>query len=406
MSCGPAHEETPAPDGWRAMLGHEGFRLFFPLGAIYTAIWPLMWVLALGFDLPLAREVPPSLWHAHEMMVGAFGAALIGFLTTAAPEWTDTEPMRGRPLWILAALWAAGRVVGIWGWDALGAIGALADLAWMAALLVYLLRLSIRRRTDRLLAFAFWLALFAGAIAATRFGFLIGDIWFATSAITQAGLAFLGLLGLALSRITVPVTNLVLDPSEESSPFRPHPGRLNLAPGLVLVVMAGEAWGLSPAVSAYLYIAAGAAFIDRVGEAFIGREMLRTEILLLAGSSAMAGIGMMLIGAARLGAPWSDYAGMHLGFMGGLGLGVYAVFCIAGLLHSGRDLGLHPGLRLGALILVASSLIRVAPEFGFDIPGPLHGAAALAWGGAFAIWLWRFWPIVSQPGADEGAHCA
>ena len=177
MSCGPAVGATrPMPQGRLGIAADEGFRLFFPLAAVYAALFPLAWVLAFGLDLPLSRTVPPSLWHAHEMLIGAFGAALIGFLTTAAPEWTDSEPLRGRPLWVLAGLWGAGRVVGFLGWDGLSALGALADLGWMAMLLGYLLRLSIRRRTDRLLSFAFWLALLAACTAIARLAFLTGDL--------------------------------------------------------------------------------------------------------------------------------------------------------------------------------------------------------------------------------------
>lgn len=68
------------------MLADVGFRLFFLLGPLHATLRPVLWVLAFGFDLPLARAMPPSLWHAHEMLIGAFGAALIGYLTTAAPE--------------------------------------------------------------------------------------------------------------------------------------------------------------------------------------------------------------------------------------------------------------------------------------------------------------------------------
>jgi uncharacterized protein involved in response to NO len=378
------------------VLADEGFRLFFVLGALYAALWPALWVLAFGFDLPLARTVPPSLWHAHEMLVGAFGAALIGFLTTAAPEWTDTEPPRGRPLWALAALWGIGRAVGLLGWDGMGALGAAADVGWMVALLAYLLRLSWRRRTDRLMAFAFWLALLLACTAAARLGFLAGDVVLAGRAVHLIGFAYLGLLGLALARITVPVTNLVLDPSEETSPFRPHPGRLHLASGLVLVAMAGEVAGLSPAISAFLLIAAGAAFMDRVAEGFIGSKALRTEILLLAGASAASGAGLIMAGAARLGAPWGEVAGLHVAFMGGLGLGVYAVFCIAGTLHSGRTLGLSLLVRLGALALAASVALRVAPDVGLAVAGPVHAFAAVAWSGSFVIWLLAFWPALSR----------
>lgn len=398
MSCGastanPARTVLP---GRHNAVADEGFRLFFPLAALYAALWPILWVLALSFDLPLAHTVPPSLWHAHEMLVGAFGAALIGFITTAAPEWTDTEPLRGRALWSLAVLWGIGRLVGLLGWDGAGAIGAAADLAWMAALLAYLCRLSWRRRTDRLLAFAFWLAVLLACTAATRVGFLTGDITLASLAVHLVGFAYLGLLGLALSRIIVPVTNLVLDPSEQTSPYRPHPGRLHLASGLVLVAMAGEVAGLSPAVSGFLLVAAGAAFMDRVAEAFIGRAALRAEILMLAGASLLAGAGLIMAGAARLGAPFGEVAGLHVAFMGGLGLGVYTVFCIAGLLHTGHPLGLSWPVRLGALVLVLSVAMRLSPDLGFDLPGPLHGLAALAWAGAFLIWLAAYWPKLSR----------
>jgi uncharacterized protein involved in response to NO len=274
-------------------------------------------MLAFGFDLPLAHSVPPSLWHAHEMLIGAFGAALIGFLTTAAPERTDTEPPRDRPLWVLAGLWGIGRALGLFGWDGMGAIGALADLAWMVALIVFLLRLSWQRRTDRLLASAGWLVLLMACTAAARWGFLTGDIALAGHALECVGLVFLGLLGLALARITVPVTNLVLDPSEATSPFRPHPGRLNLAPGLVLVALAADVGGLSPMVCAFLLFGAGAAFMDRVGEVFIGREAFRAEVLMRAGASALASGGLMLTGAARMSAPWDPVSGLHVALMGG-----------------------------------------------------------------------------------------
>lgn len=398
MSCGPASgtSSRSLPITTLGMLGDEGFRLFFALSALYAALFPVLWVFAWGFDLPLATTVPSSIWHAHEMLIGAFGAALIGFITTAVPEWTDTEPPRGRPLWFLAALWGIGRVVGVFGWDGLGLLGVVVDLAWISALLFWLLHLSWRRQTDRLIAFAFWLLSLGLCTAAARVGFVMGDVPLATKGIHLAGFAFLGLLGLALARITVPVTNLVLDPTERTSPFRPHPGRLHLAPGLVLVAMIAEVMDLSPAVSGFLIIAGGAAFIDRVAEGFIGRPAARAEILMLAGASMLAGAGLILTGTARLGAPWSEVTGLHVAFMGGLGLGVYAVFCIAGLLHTNRPLGIPLRARVGAVILVLSVILRVLPDFGVALPGPLYGLAVIGWAVAFLLWIIAYWPALSS----------
>lgn len=403
MSCGPvsAVRSAPLPKGLFTTLGDEGFRLFFPLSAFYAALFPLLWVLAWGFDLPLAKTVPPSLWHAHEMLIGAFGAALIGFITTAAPEWTDTPPPRGRPLWTLAALWGIGRCVGLFGWDAIGIIGAFADLTWMIALTVWLIFLSWQRHTDRLIAFVFWVVILTACLAIVRFGFWNGDVHLAQQGVHLVGFAFLGLLGLALSRITVPVTNLILDPTERTSPFRPHPGRLHLAPGLIMVAMIGQIMGFSETVSAWLVVAAGAAFMDRVGEAFIGRDIVSAEILMIAGSSALAGGGLLLAGAAMLGAPWPEVAGLHIALMGGLGLGVYAVFCIAGLLHTGHTLGLTVSARIGAIVLIVSTAMRVAPDFGYTLAGPTHAIASFGWATAFMIWINSFWRLCCAKPPDR-----
>lgn len=401
MSCAPSsgqiHQALPSTAvGW---LGFEGFRLFFSLSALHLALWPFVWVVAFGLDLPLAGAMPASLWHGYEMLAGGFGAALIGFLTTAAPEWTDTTPLRGRPLWLLALAWGVGRVIGLTGLEGAVLIGAVADLGWLGVLILYLLRLSWQRRTDRLLAFVFWLAVLAAAVIRNRWALVTGDVGMAVQTVHLTGFALLGMLGLALARISVPVTNLVLDPSETTSPFRPHPGRLHLAPGLVLVAMAGDMAGLSDAVSGWLWIAAGAAFMDRVGEAFVGRAAVRTEILLLSGSAALAGLGLLVLGAARLGAPWGDVEGLHIAFMGGLGLGVLAVFSIAGRLHAGLPLRMPFAVRVAALFLILSLCLRIdmADLTGLaGFPNNLALASAL-WALGSLLWLGSYIRIFLRP---------
>lgn len=378
------------------ILTDEGFRLFFPFAALYAAIWPFQWVLVFGLDLPLVRSTPPALWHAHEMIFGAFGAALIGFITTAVPEWTDTKRLQGRPLLVLAALWLTGRVVGFLGADSLGSVGALADLAWLGFLIAYILKLTIVLRTDRLLAFIGWIVALTLCEALVRYGLFVENIELASQMLRIAGLVFLGLLGIALARITVPITNLVLDPTRSTAPFRPHPGRLNLAPGLIVVAVLVDLFGFSPETCGFVLIAAGAAFMDRVGEAFIGKEALRAEIIALAGSSALAGIGLLLSGAAKLGAPIPELAGLHVALMGGLGLGVLAVFCIAGLLHTHQTLGLPRVAKFAIFLLVAAVICRVLPDTDYmpELPGSPYALAAVLWASAFLLWLKSYWPAI------------
>lgn len=403
----PRPAPRPARPPLHRVLSDEGFRIFFPLAALHAALWPLAWVGLWSLDLPLARAVPPGIWHAQEMVFGAWGAALIGFMTTAAPEWTNSPRPRGRALWILAGLWGIGRLAGLAGADFLLPLSALADLGWALALVLWLARVSWAERTTRVLSFMLWILALGLAGAAARWGMLAGDIGLASDALRIAGLIFLALLGLALARITVPVTNVVLDPTEASSPFRPHPGRMNLGPGLVALALAGEIAGLSPAVSGFLWIAAGAGFMDRAAEGFVGREVVRAEILVLMGASLFAGAGLILLGAARLGAPWSEVAPLHLALMGGLGLGVLAVLAIAGRFHTGQGLGLNRPTRLAFVLAAAAALLRALPEMGLMLwpPGPAYLLSSLCWATAFGLWLWDYWPALSDPGTIDRHGC-
>lgn len=390
-----------------AVLADEGFRLFFPLTALHAAFWPFLWVAIWSLDLPLAGTLPPGLWHMHEMIVGSWGAALLGFLTTAVPEWTDTPRLRDRALWLLAAAWGTARLVGLLGLEPLLALAGLADLAWMLALAAYLATLSWRRRTGRLLAFLGWLLALALAAAVGRAGMIMGDFEFARGSIVTAGYAFLGLLGLALARITVPITNVVLDPTESTAPFRPHPGRMNLAPGLVAVAVAGELAGLSPVVSGYLWVAAGAGFLDRVAEGFVGRKAARVEILALAGASGLSGAGLLCLGASRLGAPWGEAAPLHLALMGGLGMAVLAVLAIASRFHTGQGLGLSPLTKGAFAALLGATALRALPEMGFVPwpPGLAHLLASVLWAAAFLAWLRDYWPSLSDAGTIPRERC-
>ncbi|MDQ8698245.1 NnrS family protein [Hyphomicrobium sp. LHD-15] len=391
------------------ILSDEGFRLFFPLAAIHAALWPFLWVAAFGLGLPFATAIPPDLWHAHEMLIGSFGAALIGFLTTAVPEWTDTERLHGRSLIVLAALWGTARVVGLVGAEALGLVGALCDVLWLALLVAYLIRVSHSKRTTRFIGLTLWISCLLVTETVTRYAFLniATEADLAERTVHLTGFVFLAVLALALARITVPVTNLVLDPSQQTSPFRPHPGRMNLAPGLVGLLVAAEAAGFSEPTIGYLCIAAGAAFMDRVAESFIGREIIRAEILALAGSAALAGLGLILLGLSHLGFQLSEYAGLHVALMGGLGLGVLTVFSIAGLRHTGQALGFLRQTRLALLLLVAAMMLRVVPEIWPTeiLPTAPYTLVALLWAAAFLLWLKVYWPFIRDPATFQHDGC-
>jgi uncharacterized protein involved in response to NO len=378
-----------------AALTDEALRLFFPLCAIHAAFWPLLWTWLFNLGLPLVQSMPPSIWHGHEMIYGAYGAALLGFILTAVPEWTDTERPSPRFLLCLAALWGLARVIGLFGADWASALAGLADLAWLGALVAFVMGVSLRVGAARLGGFVFWLAVLFVCEAGLRWAMFEQLIELAQTILRAALLAFAALLSLALARIAPPITNRILDPAQKTTPFRPHPGRRNLASALIVLCIGAEFAGASAAILGYLAIAAGAAFLDRVAESFVGRAFFRLEMLALSGAAALAGTGLMLMGAGRLGLSGADIAGMHILAMGGLGIGVLGVFSIAGKLHTGQDLPVSGWIGAALALALVATALRIAPAFGLAPPGPLHGLASLAWAGAFLIWLRLYWPDLS-----------
>lgn len=392
----------------RHPLLREGLLLFFPAAALYAMLLPLIWVTLYGFTLPFASDIPAGQWHAHEMIFGVYGAALAGFLTSAVPEWTDTPPRRGRDLLILMALWLPGRVIGLLGIELLMPVAAVGDVAFFGLLLWYVASALIARGSTHHASFAGWLGLFVLTELAIRAAWLSGHHAIAGRLLHAALMIFLVFFSLAIARINVVVINLALDPSGDSTPYRPHPGRQNLTAILVSLYAAAALLFPQSQVPAYLALAASAAFFDRLAEWFIGRAVLRTQVLALAAANAFAGGGFLLTGLSALGAPVAMATGVHMLSVGALGLAVLSVLVIAGLRHTGRPLDLPWQAHIAIVLMIGAGLIRVLPELsiGSFLLGPHYAISAALWTAAFALWLVGFLPLLLHPShrQDAGEH--
>nr|WP_275411581.1 NnrS family protein [Shimia biformata] len=126
------------------MLGAP-YRVMFPLAAIWAvaSVWLWQWGGA-RFGLS-----DPVRWHAHEMLFGLGGAALMGYLPTASASWTGRAPVCGWRVMGLAVCWGAARL------GAIAGLGALAPLPflWLAWLLWSEARIAGRGQKPGFLAF-------------------------------------------------------------------------------------------------------------------------------------------------------------------------------------------------------------------------------------------------------------
>ena len=88
-----------------------GFRPFFLLAGIISAIFLAIWLFSFTDGFMPAPIYNPVLWHAHEMIFGYTAAVIAGFLLTAVKNWTGIQTIRGYWLAELTSLWLAGRIL-------------------------------------------------------------------------------------------------------------------------------------------------------------------------------------------------------------------------------------------------------------------------------------------------------
>ncbi|MDH5738683.1 MAG: NnrS family protein, partial [Gammaproteobacteria bacterium] len=93
-----------------------GFRIFFLGAGLFALAASIIWLLIylLGWQL-LSTGYPPVVWHGHEMLFGYTLAVVVGFLLTAARNWSGIQTIHGLPLGGLFLIWLLARVAPLTG---------------------------------------------------------------------------------------------------------------------------------------------------------------------------------------------------------------------------------------------------------------------------------------------------
>lgn len=381
-------------------LFREGVFLFFPISALYACFMPFTYVVAFDLNFPESFNVPSQQWHAHEMIFGVFFSALAGFLSSATAEWTNTKPVNGFKLASLAISWLPGRIIGFCGIESLLFVATICDFLFLLTLLVYIAVPIIVKRRKRAFSFIIWLVVLGCLEACVKWSWYQENIDLSGRALHAEIIVFIVLFALSTSRINVVIFNLALDPSGKMSPYRPHPGRSNLASFLAVIYAASALFLPHSLMQYYFAFAAAAGFIDRLAEWFIGRAVFKPEIMCLGLSNLFGALGFFLIGLSGFKPEISPYIGLHTLSIGTLGLAVIGVFIIAGLRHAGYELNAMPFLaKIAIIFVVLAFAIRILPQLvdGVPLANYQYPISSLCWSLAFLSWLTGYIPILLNP---------
>lgn len=403
----------------RTILAY-GFRPFFILSAGYAAFTVLIWA-GFWYDLAgLPARIPATQWHAHEMIFGFISAALAGFMLTAVPELTADPTLRnpggtkydhikGRKLALIVGIWILGRLAMLSAAVLPLGVVALINALFLPLLIYWTVPDLWRERQRKHRSFAFFLPALWLVQIMVYLGWLdipLPEFWnedLALRSLNAALHVFLIGISIVVTRVSMVLVPLALEEQNDAeSEFRPIPPRRNLAAATLIIFALADFLIPQSPITGWIALAAAAAQLDRLADWHVGRILLKPYIQVIYLTHVWMGLGLAGIGFDAL-LDWDYFAASrHALALGSASLAVMAVFVIAGLEHTGRNIAV-PIPVIGSIILIniATGLRVFVPALLPDYYQPMAiGLASVLWALGFVIFLITFWPALTKPRLD------
>lgn len=381
-----------------------GFRPFYLLAAILALLFVPLWLATLLAQWPIAPVFPAVIWHGHEMVFGFAVAVVVGFLLTAMPKWTGQETPTGWPLGLFTALWLGARLSLLFGPDWLAAVLDLSFLPVVAALLTRLLYRSRNRRNYFVPVLLMGLA---GANFLVHAASNPALAWFPAQwpnlRVFVSPMIGLHLAVALISTLTTVIAGRIV-PSFTANAMKVQPWRDERLDRIAITfsTLALIAWAMefsAVLVAGFAVIAAGLQIVRCAG--WRPLSTLRSPLLwILHISHAWIIVALLLLAVQPLW-PAAGLVVLHVltvGVIGGLILGMITRTALG---HTGRMLVAGRFELIAYVLLHIAVLARVVPLLVWPA-NYLQGLwlAGGAWALAFALYLWRYAPMLLKPRVD------
>lgn len=375
-----------------------GFRPFYLFAALFAIVAVPAWLMSFAAGTPLGGYLRGMAWHSHEMIFGFAPAIIAGFLLTAVRNWTGRPTPIGAPLAGLAGLWLVARVLMLTG---PANVAALIDVLFLPALGVAVGIPIWRSRNVRNYKVLGILTVITLANACYHLASLnLLPVGFARVAMIAALDAMAILIAIVGGRV---IPAFIGNAVQGSSPRHIRSVEALSVGALVVILVAGivKPWIAIPQV-VWLAIFAVAA----VGQ---GMRLLLWQPFRAHGNPllwmlpvAYAWLPITLaLRALELQSIVPSGAAFHALTIGAIASLMLAMMMRSALGHSGRPLVAGPA-EVGAFVLLQlSAIVRVlAASIAPGMYRETMIVAGALWMLAFAVFLLRYWPILTRPRID------
>jgi uncharacterized protein involved in response to NO len=373
-------------------LWNLGFRPFYLLASLFSAISVLLWAAQFSGYLP-AAYLKGSVWHGHEMLFGYTIAVIAGFLLTAVRAWTNQPTASGGALMALAALWVAGRVLVLTPYLMAAAV---LNVAFPVALAVAI-GVPLYRANNVRNYFFVGLLLLMSALVLTVHLALQGRIELPPHLGLQLALdVILFIMAVMGGRVIPMFTNNGVPGAGATR----HALVEKFALGSVILLFAADLLQLPQAVIAAIALAGALAHGTRLNLWKPWRTLGTPLVWILHAAYAWIVIHLALRGLSALNLVAASYAthALTIGAIGGMTLGMMTRTARG---HTGRPL-LADGFEVAMFVLI--QFAAVARVFcGIASPGSYMLTVQLSgmlWSAAFGLYAIRYWPMLTRARLD------
>jgi uncharacterized protein involved in response to NO len=376
-----------------------GFRPFFVLAGLSALMLILLWNAIFKGELAHGNYFGASTWHAHEMLMGYSVAVIAGFLLTAVKNWTNKPTLTGDALGGLCLLWLYGRVLPFYEGLLPDALIAVVDMAFVPVLAWQVSQPIMQAKQPQHLLFVGLLLLIAignGLIHADILKLTENTAW----------------TGLALIVATIITTILVV--AGKVFPFfteRGLSGTLIIRNPLLdalsiasaVVVFALQAFDVSGAVLAIAASSAALINTARLAVWYVPRiwYVPLLWVLYVGYGWIILGFVMTTFAAYQLVLP---SLALHTFTVGGIAVLTLGMMARVALGHTGRALRISNAIAIAFVLINLTALLRVLVPM--TLPAwynLLVYISSLGWLAAFALFVFAYLPMLTQPRNDGQA---
>ena len=381
-------EEPRARAKWSAFL-ELGFRPLYLAGAGWASISIAIWIFAP--ELASGRLAGPA-WHAHEMLWGFVATVAVGFLMTAGATWTGINPLRGGILAFACALWALARLGFLLGPSPWFELAAACELAFFGIAAIALGRAVYGSKNRRNYGTP-WLVLGLGVADALYLQAVIQSDYSVMMQRFEAGLACMAVIALLVARRVIPFFAMKAVPGLHI-PLHLHSGQLQMVTGVLAVAFTLLGWPVLQAVA----LASTAAICGLQVMAWKPWAVRQQPLLwILYIGYLLLGVGLLLGALHAVGVVQRPAIYVHVLAIGGFSVLIIGMVTRTALGHLGRPLVLDRSMRVTYYLVLAAFALRMVALVPFSGSFLTVQLSAVAWIGAFAVYFWRFFPMMVRP---------